>query len=176
MLILGLALHSTYDIVTPLYPALEVNPIDINPDPTQFTLGQLSTWESRKLHELWHLDMLLESMDPDPGTYIWKCIAVTDHMLCTHDKEDIHIKVMAIWSDGEDTCVCLDALRIQDPYPLITYTVKKCLTKHPHWQWTTEFLQDDDLMASMVQAYKASINGIQFMFGVEIPQNVKHAL
>ena len=31
-------------------------------------------------------------------------------------------------------------------------------------------------MASMVHAYKASINGIQFMFGIEIPCNVKHAL
>ena len=31
-------------------------------------------------------------------------------------------------------------------------------------------------MASMVKAYKASINGTQFMFGVEILHNVKHAL
>ena len=81
-LILGLALHSTYDIVTPLCPALEVNTIlDINPDPTQFTLGQLSTWESHKLHELQHLDVLSESMDPYLDTHIWKCIAVTDHKL-----------------------------------------------------------------------------------------------
>ena len=63
VLILGPALHSTYDIVTPLGPMLEVNPIDINPDPTQFTLGQLSTWELCKLHELQHLDMFSESMD-----------------------------------------------------------------------------------------------------------------
>ena len=56
VLILGLALHSTYDIVKPLHPTLEVHPININPDPTQFTLGQLSTWESCKLHELQHLE------------------------------------------------------------------------------------------------------------------------
>ena len=31
-------------------------------------------------------------------------------------------------------------------------------------------------MASMVHAYKASINGTQFMFGIEIPRNTKHAL
>ena len=43
-------------------------------------------------------------------------------------------------------------------------------------QWTTKFLQDDERMASMVHAYKTSINGIQFMFSVEIPRNVKHAL
>ena len=45
-----------------------------------------------------------------------------------------------------------------------------------HWQWTTDFLQDDEHMASMVHAYKASINGTQFMFGVKIPCNVKRAL
>ena len=28
----------------------------------------------------------------------------------------------------------------------------------------------------MVHAYKANFNGVQFMFGVEIPHNVKHAL
>ena len=28
----------------------------------------------------------------------------------------------------------------------------------------------------MVQAYEVSINGIQFMFGIEVPQNVEHAL
>jgi hypothetical protein len=31
-------------------------------------------------------------------------------------------------------------------------------------------------MASLVQAYKASVGGIQYMFGVEIPKSVKHAL
>jgi hypothetical protein len=31
-------------------------------------------------------------------------------------------------------------------------------------------------MASMVKAYKSSINGTHFMFGVEIPNNVKRAL
>ena len=80
-LILGLMLYSTYDIVTPLDPALEVSPISVNPDPTQFTLSKLTTWKSCKLHELQHLDMLMESMDPDPDAHIWKCIAVTNHKL-----------------------------------------------------------------------------------------------
>ena len=31
-------------------------------------------------------------------------------------------------------------------------------------------------MALMVHTYKASINGVQFMFSIEIPCNVKHAL
>jgi hypothetical protein len=31
-------------------------------------------------------------------------------------------------------------------------------------------------MASMVKAYKSSVNATQFMFGVEIPKNVKRDL
>ena len=162
--------------MTPLKPTYVGNPIDINPNPTQFTLGSLTTWECRKLQELQHLNMLMESMDPDPDSHIWCCIAVISHKLHTWNKEDVHTKVKVIWFNGEDTWVRLDALWIQDPYPLITYAVKKHLTKHPTWQWTTEFIQDDEHMASMVHAYKASINGVQFMFGVKIPRNVKHAL
>ena len=39
-----------------------------------------------------------------------------------------------------------------------------------------EFLKDDECMTSMVHAYRASINGTQFKFGMEIPWNTKHAL
>ena len=53
--------------MTPLEPTYVGNPIDINPDQTQFTLGGLTTWESRKLQELQHLNMLTESLDPDLG-------------------------------------------------------------------------------------------------------------
>ena len=38
-LIIGLGLHSMYDLMTPLQPTYVGNPIDINPDPTQFTLA-----------------------------------------------------------------------------------------------------------------------------------------
>ena len=39
-----------------------------------------------------------------------------------------------------------------------------------------KFLEDDERMASMVWAYKASISSTQYKFGVEIPWNMKHAL
>ena len=150
-LLLGLALHSTYDLITPFCPPVELHPVDINPDPTQFTLQPLTAPESRKLQELLHLDMLSDSMNPNPDSHIWKCITITDHKLCTRDKNDIHTKVKVIWSNGEDTWIRLDALRLQDPYPLITYAVKKRLTKHPDWQWTIDFLQDDGFTGAGLQ-------------------------
>ena len=54
--------------------------------------------------------MITESMDPDPDSHIWHCIAITDHKLHSQNKDDIHTKVKAIWSNGEDTWVRLDAL------------------------------------------------------------------
>ena len=96
--------------MTPLKPTYVGNPANINPDPTQFTLGSLTTWESRKLREIQHLDMLTESMDPDPDSHIWGCITIINHKLQTQNKEDIHTKVKVIWSNGEDTWVRLDAL------------------------------------------------------------------
>lgn len=44
------------------------------------------------------------------------------------------------------------------------------------WRWIRDYVEDNNRMVSMVRAYKASANGIKFMFGVKIPKNVKHAL
>ena len=96
--------------MTPLELTHTGNSIDLNLNPTQFTLGNLTTWESHKLQELQHLNMLMESMDPDPDSHIWHCITVIDHKLCTWNKDNIHTKVKVIWSNGEDIWICLDAL------------------------------------------------------------------
>jgi hypothetical protein len=101
---------------------------------------------------------------------------MTNHKIWNLKADDIHIKVKAIWGDGEESWIQADTLRIQDTYPLITYAIKWKLTKQPGWEWTRDYLKDDDHIASMVKAYKSSVNGTQFMFGVEIPKNVKCAL
>ena len=86
-------------------PTYVGNPIDLNPDPTQFTLGNLTSWESNKLRELQQLDLLTKSMNPDQDSHIWHCIAVINHKLQSRNKEDIHTKVKVIWSNGEDTWI-----------------------------------------------------------------------
>ena len=115
-------------------------------------------------------------MDPDPDNHIWKCIAVTKHKVRDLNMDDIHVKVKAIWTNGEESWIRLDALCIQDPYPLITYAVKKKLFKLPNWEWTKEYLQDEERMAGLVRAFKATVHGDKFMFGIEIPKNVRHTM
>jgi hypothetical protein len=58
---------------------------------------------------------------------------------------------------------------------LITYAVKRKLTNQPGWEWTRNYLKNDDCITSMVKAYKRSVNGTPFMFGIEIPKNINHA-
>jgi hypothetical protein len=48
--------------------------------------------------------------------------------------------------------------------------VKWKLTKQPGWEWTWDYLKDDDCIASIVKDYKNSVNGMQFMFGVRSPR------
>jgi hypothetical protein len=174
--LLGMAVHSNYDRVKPQNVSCDNENHVLNRNPTQFNLGTLHKQELDKLRELQELDMVNDMMDPDPDDHIWRCIAVTKHKIRDLDKDDIHVKVKALWGDGEETWVRSDALRLQDPSPLIEYAVKRRLTKHPLWEWAEEYLKDDDRMASMVQALKAKVNGVQYMFGVEIPRNAKHAL
>jgi hypothetical protein len=122
------------------------------------------------------LDNLHDSNDPEGDDHLWRCLAITRHKLHSLDPTDVHLKIKAIWGDEEESWVRADALRVQDPYPLVVYAVKKKLTRAPGWEWTTSYLEDDDHLASMVRAYKSRVNGTQFMFGVEIPKNAKRAL
>jgi hypothetical protein len=174
--LLGLAIHYNYDSTKPRDMGFQGRQPELNQNLMQFRLETLTSAESNKLSEIQTLDMLQDMIDPDPEDHIWKCIAVTRHKVRDLDKDDTHVKVKAIWTNGEESWTRLDALWIQDPYPLITYAVKKKITKQSNWKWTTDYLRDDECMASMVRAFKATVHGDKFMFGVEIPKSVRHAL
>jgi hypothetical protein len=174
--LLGLTIHYNYDSTKPRDMGFQGRQPKLNQNPTQFRLETLTSAESNKLREIQTLDMLQDMIDPDPEDHIWKCIAVTRHKVRNLDKDDAHVKVKAIWTNGEESWIRLDALRIQDPYPLITYAVKKKITTQPNWEWTKDYLRDNERMASMVRAFKATVHGDKFMFGVEIPKNVRHAV
>jgi hypothetical protein len=174
--LLGLTLLDTFQAF-PVHDKPFKGPLPTLNENESFTrIGILSPREAQRLRELQDLDLLNESLHPDQDDQIWKCIAIVKHKARTIDPTDVHTKVKAVWTNGDESWIRLDALRLQDPYPLVKYGVKKKLTKHPEWSWVKDYLENDDHMASLVQAYKASVGGIQYMFGVEIPKSVKHAL
>jgi hypothetical protein len=108
--LLGLAIHSNYECFKPKDVPFQGSHPDLNPNPKQFDLGFLNAAEMAKLRELQALDMLCDLMEPNPDDHLWKCIAITKHKVRNLDEEDVHIKVKAIWGDGEETWVRLDAL------------------------------------------------------------------
>ena len=132
--LLGLTIHYNYDSTKPRDIGFQGRQPELNQNPTQFRLETLTLAESSKLRELQTLDMLQDMIDPDPEDHIWKCIAVTRHKIRDLNKDDTHVKVKAVWTNGEESWIRLDALRIQDPYPLITYAIKKKLTRLPNWK------------------------------------------
>jgi hypothetical protein len=176
-LILGMVIHCNYDTIKPQDRSYVNVPDEINSNPLQFNVRTLNLKELDKLREIQELDRINDAMDPDPDDHIWRCITETKHKVRNFNEHDVHVKVKALWVDGEETWVRLDVLRLQDPCrPLIEYAIKRRLTKQPLWKWAMDYLKDDERVASMVHAMKAKVNGVQYMFGVEIPKNVKHAL
>jgi hypothetical protein len=45
------------------------------------------------------------------------------HKFWNLDPKDINTKVKAVWADGDESWIRLDALRLQEPYPLVKYGV-----------------------------------------------------
>lgn len=131
-LILGMAIHSNYDVIKPCdHPCVDV-PQDLNP--SQVNVEKLNLKELDKLQEIQELDSINETKDLDPDDHIWKCITVTRHKIQEIDEHDVHEKVEALWGDGKETWVQLNALCLQDPCPSIEYADnflgrKRCKTR-----------------------------------------------
>jgi hypothetical protein len=66
------------------------------------------------------LDDLRKSTEPDPEE-VWKPVAILDHSLQTHNKDDVHVKVKVLWLNGEETWVRVDALLVDEPIMLTEY-------------------------------------------------------
>jgi hypothetical protein len=78
------------------------------------------------LRHVQYLDLLYDlrkSTEPDPEE-VWKPVAILDHSLQTHNKDDVHIKVKVLWSNGEETWVRVNALLVNEPIMLTEYARK----------------------------------------------------
>jgi hypothetical protein len=80
------------------------------------------------------LDDLHKNTDPDPEE-VWKPVAILDHSLQTHIKDDVHIKVKVLWLNGEETWVRVNALLVNELIILTEYARKNRLQSQLHSQW-----------------------------------------
>ena len=174
----GATLVDSYGMMPPVEP-MTATPVEI-PDsldstPTRYTgTDGLNASEIRKLNELTALDALNEAGEPDDDA--WKCLAIIGHKWRRLDPDDIHLKVHALWQNGEETWIRQDAMRLQDPISLAKYAVKARLMSMKGWRWVTDYVSTSSHFAMNVRAHTAKVNGIKYMFGVEVPSGVTHAL
>ena len=74
-----------------------------------------------------------------------------------------------------------DPVRLQDPLPLVRYAVIHRLAKHPSFTWIQKYLQsrgeiDHDKVEVDRMVFAARSRAKKYMFGVEVPNSVRHAL
>ena len=150
-------------------------PDSLDSTPARYAdVAGLTPADVRKLNEIIALDALNEAGDPDDDA--WKCLAVIGHMWRRNDPKDVHLKVNALWRDGSESWVRADAMRLQDPISLAKYAVKAHLTSSKGWKWVHDYVTTSSHFAAHIQAHTAKVNGIKYMFGVEVPNGVSHAL
>jgi hypothetical protein len=122
------------------------------------------------------LDDLCKSTEPDPEE-VWKPVAILDHSLRTHNKDDVHVKVKVLWSNGEETWVRVDALLVDEPIILTEYARKNRLQSQPHWKWTIDYANLEEEALAIAQVFKVSSRmDKQYKFGIEVPRSVKDAV
>jgi hypothetical protein len=129
--LLGLTLLDTFQVFPVHDKPFQGQLPMLNKNESFTCIGILSLREAQSLHELQDLNLLNQSFHPDQEDQIWKCIAIVRHKARTINPANVHTKVKAVWTNGDESWIHLDALKLQDPYPLVKYRVKKMLTKHP---------------------------------------------
>ena len=73
-----------------------------------------------------------------------------------------------------------DSLRLHDPWLVLKYGVKRGITDQTGWEWVSTYLDAEDELGQVIQAYEATRgkkSGVpKYKFGLEVPDNPKRAL
>jgi hypothetical protein len=77
--------------------------------PTRYAdVAGLTPADVRKLNEIIALDVLHKVGDLDDDA--WKCLAIIGHMWRQSDPKDVHLKVNALWQNGNESWIRADAM------------------------------------------------------------------
>ncbi len=122
-----------------------------------------------------HLD---NAQEQDYDDLMWTPLSVLDHSPRSLRPDDLHIKIKVLWTNGEIAWVRLPALRLQDPYLLIKYAIKRRLLGlgYPEWAWIRAYANNDDTLSQLTIAFNARRGEPTYKFGIEVPTNVAQAM
>ena len=137
----------------------------------------LSTKPSHEKLRAYHtrLDLMQAMLNPDEADMQWQVESVLEwkYKPCKSGKQ---VMIKLTWIGGDKQWMTLDDLRLHDPFLLIRYALKNKLTDKTGWEWSKYYLQSDQILNNMVNAYKVSSFQQNIKFGVEVPRSTRHAL
>jgi hypothetical protein len=90
---------------------------------------------------------------------------------------DKHVRLCIRFRNGETQWVQMDAVKLQDPFPIIQYAKRNKLEKVPSFAWIEEIIKDNNRLVQLARAYKAKIDsGPKYKFGTEVARSSRHTI
>jgi hypothetical protein len=90
---------------------------------------------------------------------------------------DKHIRLCVHFRNGETQWAQMDAVKLQDPFPIIQYAKRNRLEKVPSVLWIEAIVKDNDCLVQLARAYKVKVdNGPKYKFGTEVARIARHGI
>jgi hypothetical protein len=142
----------------------------------------LSRVDIEKLHDLQMMDRLRENEDEDSKR--WDVMEVLEHRVSTLKRRTAtneisrgkHLRVKVKYRSTETRWVQAEAVKLQDPFPLIQYASRKGLIRNAAFAWVKQHTEDADRLITLVNAFKTKVSyGPKYKFGIQVASNPYHA-
>src|SRR6056300_1709285 len=107
-------------------------------------------------------------MNPDPLENRWAIKKVISDREIRKDTEERTVLMKVQYNDGPTKWMTIDELQIVDPYLAINHAMTHDLMYQQEYSWVQTYLDFDEKVVEMVQAYKAAAkDSKKYKFGVE---------
>jgi hypothetical protein len=145
----------------------------------------LSSVDMDKLHEL----QMLDKDADDEDSIEWDIVEVSEHRSARtvrrvpgkYDDEFLvrqkHVRVKTHFRNGESQWAQMEAVKLQDTYPLLQYIFRNGLENKKGFDWAQDMVDESERFEQLARVFKAKVDmGPKIKFGVEVPKNATHAI
>jgi hypothetical protein len=145
----------------------------------------LSSIDMDKLHEL----QMPDKHADDDDDIEWDIVEVTGHRSARtvqrvpgqYDDEFLvhqkHIRVKTHFRNGESQWAQMEAVKLQDTYPLLQYIFRNGLENKKGFDWAQDVVDTSKRFEQLARVFQAKVDmGPKIKFGVEVPKNATHAI
>ena len=173
----GILLMPTHVMAKPgiSFPSLTTKSLSLNPIVHEPTSPTQKVKKLRAYHAV--LDRWNSLQNPDPLEARWALKKVVSDREIDYGTEGRKVFLKVQFQDGPKKWMTMDEVQLVDPYLAINHAINHDLKHKDEYSWVQEYLDFDEEVVEMVQAYKTSAKeGTKYKFGVEVPGSTKKAL